>query len=80
MMPRAALLPLGSYRGVDALDVWEHIRFAEFLEERWRPEEARAEAAEDARFEEECLEYDLDRDPAEDYCGWDGHGEDGPER
>jgi len=41
---RCALLPLGAARGDEALNTWEHIAFAEWLELHGRPGEGRREA------------------------------------
>jgi len=41
---RCALLPLGAARGDEALNTWEHIAFAEWLERHGRPGEGRREA------------------------------------
>ena len=43
--------PLGAYRGVDALDVWEHILYQEFIERRWRPQLDRLQDQWEAAFE-----------------------------
>jgi hypothetical protein len=36
---RWLLRPLGSVEGDEALNVWEHIRWAEYLDEFWSPEQ-----------------------------------------
>ena len=62
--PPTTALPLGSYRGVDALDVWEHVLFQEYLAERWRPRAAEAERLDAERFEVEVELYGGDDDDA----------------
>lgn len=44
MVRRCALLPLGPYRGPDALDVWEHFAFTDWADTHALPcHEAREE-------------------------------------
>ena len=72
--PRTAL-PLGAYAGVDALDVWEHVLFQEFLETRWRPLDAEAERLDAERFEAEMARCDAEGDepvqPVDEEAPWD---------
>jgi hypothetical protein len=55
---RCALLPLGSAQGEDALDVWEHIAFSEWLEAHARPGDALREQVLQRLFEEETAYWE----------------------
>lgn len=49
--PRSVLFPLGSATGLDALNIWEHIAFAEAERNRYRSGDSEKEAEEEACFE-----------------------------
>lgn len=49
--PRSVLFPLGSASGLDALNIWEHIAFAEAERNRYRSGDSEKEAEEEACFE-----------------------------
>ena len=51
----AALLPLGSERGPEALDVWEHIALSEWLEHHPLPGHELLERQRQYAFEQELL-------------------------
>ena len=70
-LPPRTALPLGSHRGEDALDVWEHVLFQEYLEQRWRPRDAEWERAEARRFEEEAAWLDEAPEPPDPYWSLD---------
>ena len=57
MQRRCALLPLGAARGPEALNVWEHVAFANWLDER--------ELSADARRQEMQSDQSLDDDSSE---------------
>lgn len=57
---RAALLPLGALRGAEALNVWEHIAFSEWLETHELLEDGARDAWLNEMFEEEAALYEGD--------------------
>jgi hypothetical protein len=57
-----ALAPLGAARGAEALNVWEHVAFAEWLHEHRGSERDALEALEAAAFEMEAALREQDSD------------------
>ena len=55
---RRALQPLGSLRGEEALNSWEHISLSEWLDTHFLPGEEELERRKQALFEEEYLHWE----------------------
>jgi hypothetical protein len=70
---RCALLPLGGRTDEDALDVWEHIACASWLEACPLPGDEAREAARQQAFDDECDYWDslVFRGPTEEALLWD---------
>lgn len=67
MARRCALLPLGPYRGPDALDVWEHFAFSDWAETHALPcHEAREELLQRAFEQEHDFWQDMQASPDSD--------------